>query len=50
MLLVIFDYDYFFGNFCFEYEWFNFVSLINEVLDVEIVLWLVYYLLKRRGL
>lgn len=47
--LVIPDHDYLFRNLRLEYEWLNFVSLTNEVLDVETVSWSAYHSSKRRG-
>lgn len=47
--LVIPDHEYLFRNLRLEYEWLHFVSLTNEVLDVETVSWSAYHSSKRRG-
>lgn len=47
--LVIPDHDYLFRNLRLEYEWLDFVSLTNEVLDMETVSWSAYHSSKRRG-
>ena len=45
----MYDHDYLVRNLRIEYEWLQFVSLINEVLDVEIVSWSAYHSSKGRG-
>lgn len=47
--LVIPDRDYLFRNLRLENEWLHFVSLTNEVLDVETVSWSAYHSSKGRG-
>jgi hypothetical protein len=39
----MFDLDYLVRNLRLEYEWLQFVSLTNEVLDVETVSWSAYH-------
>jgi CRISPR/Cas system Type II protein with McrA/HNH and RuvC-like nuclease domain len=43
------DLDYLVRNLRLEYEWLQFVSLTNEVLDVETVSWSAYHSSKERG-
>lgn len=43
------DLDYLVRNLRLEYEWLQFVSLTNEVLDVETVSWSAYHSSKGRG-
>ena len=43
------DLDYLVRNLRLEYEWLQFVSLTNEVLDVETVSWSAYQSSKERG-
>jgi hypothetical protein len=45
----MFDLDYLVRNLRLEYEWLQFVSLTNEVLDVETVSWSAYHSSKGRG-
>ena len=45
----MFDLDYLVRNLRIEYEWLQFVSLTNEVLDVETVSWSAYHSSKGRG-
>ena len=47
--MCMFDLDYFVRNLRLEYEWLQFVSLTNEVLDVETVSWSAYHSSKGRG-
>ena len=45
----MFDLDYLVRNLRLEYEWLQFVSLTNEVLNVETVSWSAYHSSKGRG-
>jgi hypothetical protein len=45
----LFDLDYLVRNLHLEYEWLQFVSLTNEVLDVETVSWSAYHSSKKRS-
>jgi hypothetical protein len=46
--MIMSNLDYLVGNLRLEYEWLQFVSLPNEVLDVETVSWSAYHSSKGR--